>query len=195
MQRHKVFPPPIIIMASPEWSQFMLVPRYFIRNMAPAYQLLTAGPTYHTLYLFIHPLPNPVALHSLSLSSLHSPQAGGGAPPASLTGTGLDGGRRGRCGGRPPDLVDGGGAAALLPRRAGSPSLLPAPSLGGHGGRGAGRRRGSWCSGGAGRPCSLLLPRFGAADGPAPSSSLDSGRRRPEPLSGSLSPAGDLSGQ
>ena len=193
MQRHKVFPPPIIIMASPEWSQFMLVPRYFIRNMAPAYQLLTAGPTYHTLHFLSTQLPQPRRT-PLSLSSLHSPQAAGGAPPASLAGTGLDGGRRGRCGGRPPDLVDGGGAAALLPRHAGSPSLLPAPSLGGHGGRGAGRRRGSWCSGGAGRPCSLLLPQFGAADGPAPSS-LDSGRRRPEPLSGSLSPAGGLSGQ
>ena len=165
MQRHKVFPPPIIIMASPEWSQFMLVPRYFIRNMAPAYQLLTAGPTYHTLHFLSTHSPNPVALHSLSLSSLHSPQAGGGAPPASLVGTGLDGGR---CGGRPPDLVDGGDAAALLPRRAGSPSLLPAPSLGGHGGRSAGRRRGSWCSGGAGLPCSLLLPRFGAAAAGAP---------------------------
>ena len=32
MQRHKVFPPPIIIMASPEWSQFMLVSRYLIGN-------------------------------------------------------------------------------------------------------------------------------------------------------------------
>src|SRR6185437_10418205 len=49
-----------------------------------------------------------------------------------------------------------------------------------------GRRHSSWCSGGAGRPCSLL-PRFGAAAGPAPSSFLDSGRRRPEPLSGSVS--------
>ena len=120
----------------------MLVPSYFIRNMAPAYQLLTAGPTYHTLHFLSTHSPHP-SHSTLSLSSLHSPQAGGGAPPASLAGTGLDGGRRGRCGGRPPDLVDGGGAAALLPRRAGSPSLLPAPSLGGHGGRGAGRRRGT----------------------------------------------------
>ena len=169
----------------------MLVPSYFIRNMALAYQLLTAGPTYHTLHFLSTHSPTP-SHSTLSLSSLQSPQAGGGAPPASLAGTGLDGGRRGRCGGRPPDLVDGGDAAALLPRRAGSPSLLPAPSLAGHG---AGRRRGSWCSGGAGRPCSLLLPQFGAADGPAPSSSLDSGRRRPEPLSGSLSPAGGLGGR
>ena len=111
MQRHKVFPPLIIIMASPEWSQFMLVPRYFIRNMAPAYQLLTAGPTYHTLHFLSTHSPTP-SHSTLSLSSLQSPQAGGGAPPASLAGTGLDGGR---CGGRPPDLVDGGGAAALLP--------------------------------------------------------------------------------
>ena len=68
MQRHKIFSPPIIIMASPEWSQFMLVPRYFIRNMAPTYQLITAGPTYHTLHFLSTYSPNPVALHSLSLS-------------------------------------------------------------------------------------------------------------------------------
>ena len=73
MQRHKVFPPPIIIMASPEWSQFMLVPRYFIRNMAPAYQLLTAGPTYHTLHFLSTHSPHPVALHSLSLLPSLSP--------------------------------------------------------------------------------------------------------------------------
>jgi len=34
MQRHKIFLPPIIILASPEWSQFILVARYFIGNMA-----------------------------------------------------------------------------------------------------------------------------------------------------------------
>ena len=71
MQRHKVFSPPIIIMASPEWSQFMLVPRYFIRNMAPAYQLLIAGPTYHTLHFLSTQLPQPRRT-PLSLSLLPS---------------------------------------------------------------------------------------------------------------------------
>ena len=71
MQHHKVFPPPIIIMASPEWSQFMLVPRYFIRNMAPAYQLLTAGPTYQTLHFLSTHSPTP-SHSTLSLSLLPS---------------------------------------------------------------------------------------------------------------------------